>query len=260
MYGERGSGNAFLEPASCRCSRRAHAATTRGKVTDFTNQVNRKNPPGLPPRPSRNAEAIVPQCSATRSLFSSSTDPSPHRRGRGRQSLSGRGLQVAEREGIWKKSHISSCDSRRQFVQRKKARSRRTWTREKVRGGGSRQGRQRSAKNLRMCRVMTLLRTRIDSGAPQRRFLDPTDAPRSGGWACKPRPRYWLPAGTPSVRQKQRPITNTAEVCVLLALHTRALYHDLARHSQEPAEQVAGRPPAAYNVRRTDGENRHEET
>src|ERR1700733_2770908 len=95
-----------------------------------------------------------------------------------------------------------------------------------------------------MCRAMTLLRTGMAAGAPRRRFLDPTDAPRGGGWACKPRPRYWLPAGTPSVRQKQRPITNTAEVCVSLSLHTRALYHDLAGFARACRRSGRNRRPS----------------
>ena len=36
---------------------------------------------------------------------------------------------------------------------------------------------------------------------------------------------YWLPAGTPSVRQKERPFTNTAEVCGAVAGGTGSLYH-----------------------------------
>lgn len=56
--------------------------------------------------------------------------------------------------------------------------------------------------------LSTLLRTRNVQWVPQHRVLDPTTL----GWACKRRPPCWLPAGTPSVRQKLRRFTNTAEV------------------------------------------------
>src|SRR5262249_14668280 len=51
------------------------------------------------------------------------------------------------------------------------------------------------------CAVQPLLRTRCLVRVPHARILDPTT-----GWACKHRTilMVWLPAGTPSVRQKCR--------------------------------------------------------
>ena len=84
-------------------------------------------------------------------------------------------------------------------------------------------------KKTSACAVSALLRTRIDQGVPQGRFLDPTTV----RWACKPRPHYWLPAGTPSVRQKDRRFTNTAEVCTAVAGRTEGLYHALDLDARE---------------------------
>src|SRR5262249_36764614 len=62
-------------------------------------------------------------------------------------------------------------------------------------GRGRPESWQSAKRNLHVCRVMTLLRTRIDSGVPQDRVLDPTSHRRGGGWACKHRSPCWLPAG-----------------------------------------------------------------
>src|SRR5262245_49111493 len=65
-------------------------------------------------------------------------------------------------EGQLRVFHIFLLRTEAEDVQRKKV------------GRASRQSLTRRAKNLRLCRVWTLLRTRIDSGVPQHRFLDPT--------------------------------------------------------------------------------------
>ena len=67
-------------------------------------------------------------------------------------------------------------------------------------------------KKTSTCAVLALLRTRCSVRAPHIRVLDPTQkvglqAPN----VC------WLPAGTPSVRQKDRQVTNTAEVMEAVA-------------------------------------------
>lgn len=59
---------------------------------------------------------------------------------------------------------------------------------------------KRRKKKTSTCAVSALLRTRIDQGAPQLRLLDPTTL----GGLASPGKLYWLPAGTPSVRQKDR--------------------------------------------------------
>src|SRR5215468_9767 len=61
---------------------------------------------------------------------------------------------------------------------------------------------------------------------------------RSCGWACKRRLLCWLPAGTPSVRQKLRQFTNTAEVCATASGHTLRLYH-----ADRPKARVGLAPP-----------------
>lgn len=68
---------------------------------------------------------------------------------------------------------------------------------------------ERGQKKTSTCAVQTLLRTRSVGWVPHARFLDPTTR-----WACKRRYRILAPAGTPSVRQKCRRVTNTAEVFV----------------------------------------------
>jgi hypothetical protein len=82
---------------------------------------------------------------------------------------------------------------------------------EMVKAGAEKNFMPAQQKNLRVCRVGAFENPQC-TGAPQPRILDPT-----AGWACKHRRLFWLPAGTPSVRQKTRRITYTAEVCEAVA-------------------------------------------
>ena len=104
-----------------------------------------------------------------------------------------------------------------EFYQRR--RSKRTREKKK-RGAGACQGHAGAQKNLRLCRVDAFENPQLNRGAS-----GPVFGSHYKGWACKHRKSYWLPAGTPSVRQKDRPITNTAEVVRLSPTPQFGLYH-----------------------------------
>ncbi len=205
--------------ASPRVDLRVAAATHEGKGYRLHRASQPEKPSGPAPRAARQPQAVVPQCSSPRHHFSPITQPRGRARPRRDDARRNKNRKLFSANYLWKNLAGPLPCGRGEGWRKKEG---------TVGPGGGTNGEKRGVgarKNLHMCRVMTLLRTRIDSGAPQHRFLDPTDTPLSGGWACKPRTHCWLPAGTPSVRQKQRPITNTAEVCASLARRTQAIYH-----------------------------------
>jgi hypothetical protein len=100
---------------------------------------------------------------------------------------------------------------------------------------------------------LALLRTRIVRRVPQRRVLDPTTR-----WACKRRLLYWLPAGTPSVLQKQRRSRTPQRSPGLEGLPCDS-YHAVCRRTsvfpRRNGKVVGTRPDATMAQGRTSGED-----
>ena len=189
----------------------------RKEVSDSATGVNRK----ISPASALRAEPVTGQRStAPRILHRPPRAPrrarpalSPNRR----NSLPPRALRKTRKKDLPSAGATFNKKESRAIRAGLPARSEASWRGRKERGifRTAKGGTDRSAqKKTSTCAVVAPFENPLCTlGASAPAFGSHCSAGNgSHGWACKPRLLYWLPAGTPSVRQKLRQFTNTAEV------------------------------------------------